>query len=165
MFSVSDIKETVYPAAYRRGKELYETAGVFDFSYELYLVDELPVADVRAKVRGINQEYYEVTATIDEEFGDVTNCNCGCEAFYNYEGMCKHCVAMLLNYVNKRTPMEILRLKRGQDRDTGSRGTSGGKDGDGSTAEKSAEPVFHACNIQIYVTGNHLRKSGVRTLL
>ena len=90
MFSVSDIKETVYPAAYRRGKELYETAGVFDFSYELYLVDELPVADVRAKVRGINQEYYEVTATIDEEFGDVTNCNCGCEAFYNYEGMCKH---------------------------------------------------------------------------
>ena len=72
MFSVSDIKETVYPAAYRRGKELYETAGVFDFSYELYLVDELPVADVRAKVRGINQEYYEVTATIDEEFGDVT---------------------------------------------------------------------------------------------
>ena len=80
MFSVSDIKETVYPAAYRRGKELYETAGVFDFSYELYLVDELPVADVRAKVRGINQEYYEVTATIDEEFGDVTNCNCGCEA-------------------------------------------------------------------------------------
>ena len=118
MFSVSDIKETVYPAAYRRGKELYETAGVFDFSYELYLVDELPVADVRAKVRGINQEYYEVTATIDEEFGDVTNCNCGCEAFYNYEGMCKHCVAMLLNYVNKRTPMEILRLKRGQSTET-----------------------------------------------
>lgn len=109
---------TVYPAAYRRGKELYETAGVFDFSYELYLVDELPVADVRAKVRGINQEYYEVTATIDEEFGDVTNCNCGCEAFYNYEGMCKHCVAMLLNYVNKRTPMEILRLKRGQGTET-----------------------------------------------
>ena len=56
MFSVSDIKETVYPAAYRRGKELYETAGVFDFSYELYLVDELPVADVCAPtgIVGIN---------------------------------------------------------------------------------------------------------------
>ena len=50
MFSVSDIKETVYPAAYRRGTELYETAGVFDFSYELYLVDELPVADVKARL-------------------------------------------------------------------------------------------------------------------
>ena len=114
MFSVSDIKETVYQTAFRKGKELYETAGVFDFSYELYLVENLPVADVHAKVRGINQEYYEVTASIDEEFGDVTNCNCGCEAFYNYEGMCKHCVAMLLNYVNHRTPMEILKLKQGE---------------------------------------------------
>ena len=49
MFSVSDIKETVYPAAYRRGKELYETAGVFDFSYELYLVDELPAGRCQGK--------------------------------------------------------------------------------------------------------------------
>ena len=98
-------------AVYRRGKELYETAGVFDFSYDMYLVDELPVADVKAKVRGVNQEFYEVTASIDEEFGDVTNCNCGCEAFYNYEGMCKHCVAMLLHYVNHRTAVEILRVK------------------------------------------------------
>ena len=119
MFSVSDIKETVYPAVYRRGKELYETAGVFDFSYDMYLVDELPAADVRAKVRGNNQEYYEVTASIDEEFGDVTNCNCGCEAFYNYEGMCKHCVAALLQYVNHRTAVEILRLKERKKEKTG----------------------------------------------
>ena len=50
MFSVSDIKETVYPAAYRRGKELYETEGGLDFSYELYLVEKLPVADVKARL-------------------------------------------------------------------------------------------------------------------
>ena len=75
-------------------------------------MDELLVADFRAKVRGIKQEYYEVTATIDEELGDVTNCNCGGEAFYKYEGMCKHCVEMILNYVNKNTPMKIPRLKR-----------------------------------------------------
>lgn len=107
-----------------------------------------------------------MTATIDEEFGDVTNCNCGCEAFYNYEGMCKHCVAMLLNYVNKRTPMEILRLKRGQGTETPEAGERPvGKMETAAPVEKSAEPVFHACNIQIYVTGNHLRKSRVRTLL
>lgn len=122
MFSVSDMKEAAYPAAYKRGKNLYETAGVFDFSYELYLVDDLPSADVRAKVRGINEKYYNVTATIDEEFGDVANCNCECEAFYNYEGMCKHCVAMLLHYVNQRTPMEILKLKRGENTETAQSG-------------------------------------------
>lgn len=35
MFSVSDIKEDVYPAVYRRGKELYETGGVLEFIGEL----------------------------------------------------------------------------------------------------------------------------------
>lgn len=111
MFSVSDIREASYSAAYRRGKELYDAAGVFDFSYELYLTDGLPTADIQAKVRGQSRAYYNVSATVDEEFGDVTNCNCNCEAFYNYEGMCKHCVAALLHYVNHRTPMEILKLK------------------------------------------------------
>ena len=38
MFSVSDIREEAYPAAYRRGKELYEQGGVMDFSYEVYSV-------------------------------------------------------------------------------------------------------------------------------
>lgn len=117
MFSVSDLKENAYPASYRKGKALYEAGGVFDFSYEMYLSNDLPVADVSAKVLGNNRDHYNVTATVDEEFGDVTNCNCECDAFYNYEGMCKHCIAMLLNYVNKRSPMEILNVKRGQEKE------------------------------------------------
>ena len=44
MFSVSDIKEDVYPAVYRRGKELYETGGVLDFAYDIYLEHDLPEA-------------------------------------------------------------------------------------------------------------------------
>ena len=81
------------------------------------------MADVRAKVRGINQEYYEVTATIDEEFGDVTNCNCGCEAFYNYEGMCKHCVAMLFELCKQEDSDGDSQVKTGTGHgDTGSRG-------------------------------------------
>ena len=60
----------------RRGKELQETGGVFDFTYEMYLSKELPMADVSAKVRGNDQEYYEVSATVDEEFGDVTEYRC-----------------------------------------------------------------------------------------
>ena len=115
MFSVTDLKENCYPAAYRRGKELYETGGVFDFSYEMYLSNDLPVADITAKVAGTEREFYNVTATVDEEFGDITECNCECEAFFNYEGMCKHCAAMLLTYVNKREPIEILNVKRGKE--------------------------------------------------
>lgn len=111
MFSISDLKEVVYPAVYKRGKELYEAGGVFDFSYEMYLNGEYPEADMEAKVRGSSRAYYTVSATVDEEFAEVEHYKCNCEAYYNYPGMCKHCVAVVLNYVNRRTPMEILKLK------------------------------------------------------
>lgn len=112
MFSVSDIKEDVYPAVYRRGKELYETGGVLDFAYDIYLEHDLPVAEVRAEVRGREQSSYRVTVVVDEEYGTVSSSNCTCEAFYNYEGMCKHCVAALLAYVNRRQAKDILAAKR-----------------------------------------------------
>lgn len=112
MFSVSDIREEAYPATYRRGKDLYETGGVCDFSYDIYLENDLPMAEISAKVRGHQQDFYRVTAVIDEEFADVSSCNCTCEAFYNYEGMCKHCVAALLMYTNRRQAQDILKVKR-----------------------------------------------------
>lgn len=113
MFSVSDIKDEAYPASYRRGKELYETGGVWDFSYEVYDVNGLPAADASARVRSSSGESYRVTATVDEEYADITSCSCECEAFFNYEGLCKHCVALLLTYVRRRKPEEILWIKRG----------------------------------------------------
>jgi superfamily II DNA or RNA helicase len=112
MFSVSDIKEESYPAAFRKGKDLYETGGVSDLTYEIYEENGFPVADLSAKVRGIQQNFYHVTAVIDEEFSDVSQINCDCEAFYNYDGMCKHCVAALLAYVNRRQAREILAAKQ-----------------------------------------------------
>ena len=101
-----------YPAVYRRGKELYETGGVLDFAYDIYLEHDLPVAEVRAEVRGREQGSYRVTVVVDEEYGSVSSSNCTCEAFYNYEGMCKHCVAALLAYVNRRQAKDILAAKR-----------------------------------------------------
>ena len=73
MFSVSDIKEEAYPAAFRRGKELYEKGAVSDFSYEVYRVGDLPKAEVQARVRGNAEPFYQVELTIDEEFGEVSN--------------------------------------------------------------------------------------------
>lgn len=112
MFSVADIREAAYGTVYRRGKDIYETGGVADFSYEVYLEHDLPKAEITAKVRGNEKEYYHVSAIVDEEFADVASCSCECEAFYNYDGMCKHCVAVLFAYVNRREAREILRVKR-----------------------------------------------------
>ena len=46
MFSISDIKQEAYPAAYRRGKELYERGLVQEFSYDVYTEDEIGRAHV-----------------------------------------------------------------------------------------------------------------------
>ena len=52
MFSVADIREAAYGTVCRRGKDIYETGGVADFSYEVYLEHDLPKAEITAKVRG-----------------------------------------------------------------------------------------------------------------
>ena len=112
MFSASDIKSEVFSTTYRRGRELYEMGAVQDFTYDIYIENGLPKADVSGKVRGVEQDFYHVTAIVDEEFAEVSNISCECEAFYNYEGMCKHCVALLLNYVSRRQAKDILQAKR-----------------------------------------------------
>lgn len=108
MFSLSDIREEAFPATFRKGKDYYERGAVREFSYDMYTVEDLPVADLTARVDGSTGNSYKVTATIDEEFGDIQSFACECDTFYNYNGLCKHCVAVLMTYINKRTPKDIL---------------------------------------------------------
>lgn len=138
MFSVSDIKEETYPAAYRRGKEIYEAGGVWDFSYDIYLENEHTMAEISAKVQGIDQPHYPVNIVVNEEFAEVANVKCACEAFYNYDGMCKHCVAALLIYVNRRQAKEILSAKGGQEVSISSEKTDVNKKTDKYTMQTDA---------------------------
>lgn len=135
MFSVSDIKEAAFPATYRRGKELYETGAVCDFSYEIYMEDDVPMADLSAKVRGRQQDFYQVNAVVDEKYSDISGCKCNCEAFFNYDGLCKHCVAALISYVNRREVREILRPGRMPGKDLSSTGT-------GQDSERAGHEAF-----------------------
>ena len=98
MFSISDIKQEAYPAAYRRGKELYEQGLVQEFSYDVYTEDGVPKAELTGKVKGQVEDHYDVRLVIDEEYAEVSESRCNCEAFCNYEGICKHCVAIALAY-------------------------------------------------------------------
>ena len=113
MFSISDIKQEAYPAAYRRGKELYEQGLVQEFSYDVYTEDGVPKAELTGKVKGQVEDHYDVRLVIDEEYAEVSESRCNCEAFCNYEGICKHCVAIALAYVNRRQAKDILNAKLG----------------------------------------------------
>jgi hypothetical protein len=111
MLSISDIKEEAYPATFRKGKELYESGAVKDLTFDIYMNNGMPMADISARVRGVYRDSYEVKAVVDEEFDDIASINCECDAFYNYEGMCKHCVAVLMAYVYRRQAKDILAVK------------------------------------------------------
>ncbi len=113
MFSVSDIKEWAFPAVFRRGKELYEAGAVFDFSYEIYLDNGVPMAEITASVRGGREDFYQVQAAVDEEYSDITSVRCGCGSYYECDGKCKHGAAVLFAYVSRRQPQEILRFREG----------------------------------------------------
>ena len=113
MFSISDIKQEAYPAAYRRGKELYERGLVQEFSYDVYTEDGVPKAELIGRVKGTVEDHYDVRLVIDEEYAEVSESRCNCEAFCNYEGICKHCVAVALAYVNSRQAKDILNAKLG----------------------------------------------------
>lgn len=111
--SISDIKQEAYPAAYRRGKELYERGLVQEFSYDVYTEDGVPKAELIGRVKGTVEDHYDVRLVIDEEYAEVSESRCNCEAFCNYEGICKHCVAVALAYVNRRQAKDILNAKLG----------------------------------------------------
>ena len=113
MFTSSDIRTEAYRMTYRKGKELFERGGVQDFSYDIYREEKDIIAEISARVRGNERDFYQVEVTVDESFSEVAGSRCDCAAYYNYEGICKHCVAALFAYVNRRQAKEILELKGG----------------------------------------------------
>ena len=108
MLTTNDIKENTYSATYTKGRNLQLIGYVRDMRYQIYCVDGITTVDVEAEVRGSHNNWYHVAITVDEEFGDIQQYKCECEAFYNYEGLCKHCVAVLLEYLAKRSKFDIM---------------------------------------------------------
>lgn len=57
---------------------------------------------ITARIKGRSQNQYEVTVDYDIEVDKISEINCECPAFESYNGICKHCVATLLEYVNNK---------------------------------------------------------------
>ena len=79
----------------------------------VYTEDGVPKAELIGRVKGTVEDHYDVRLVIDEEYAEVSESRCNCEAFCNYEGICKHCVAVELAYVNRRQAKDILNAKLG----------------------------------------------------
>ena len=94
MISKTQIRYMANSSSYSKGAELYATGKVLDMDVKnMGAFDEIV-----ASVKGSGRNIYEVDVSIDTENDEVDTCYCECRAYAEYGGLCKHCVAVLLQY-------------------------------------------------------------------
>ncbi len=111
MFSRSEIKYLAGAGAYDQGVGLYSMDKVTQF-----IVDkDGDYDDMTALVKESDREAYEVSISMNVTDDIMEFISCECREFDCYGGICKHCVAVLLeynDYVNRRNAMERSAEKR-----------------------------------------------------
>ena len=89
------IKRTTNTTTYNKGQDLYYLEKVIRFE-----ADETDMGNVKinAQVKGSGKKIYDVELVYDGLLDEIMESYCDCPAFYSYSGICKHCVAVLLEY-------------------------------------------------------------------
>lgn len=86
------IQELAGTTIYNRGLELFRENKVLTFRSK----EKNSEIHMKAVVQGSGKKTYEVELTYHTFYEELSECFCGCPAFYSYDGICKHCVAVLL---------------------------------------------------------------------
>ena len=81
-------------ASYARGLDIYLDGKELDMDVQ----DFGSYDEVVASVKGSGRNIYEVDVSVDKEDNQIDNIYCECPAYGEYDGICKHCVAVLLEY-------------------------------------------------------------------
>ncbi len=98
MISNQDIKKFSNSAVYERGKILYRNGYVENL--EVLTIGKRD--NVSAMVQGSRGGQYFASLKLNHDTGDLETDLCDCPAFFSYEGLCKHCVAVYLAYLEYR---------------------------------------------------------------
>ena len=88
------IKYMAGAAVYTRGQNVYIEGKVLDMDVQDCGASDEIVASVKGSGRNIN----EVDVSVDKENDAIDGFYCDCPAYGEYDGLCKHCVAVLLEY-------------------------------------------------------------------
>ncbi len=103
MLSKTDVRRECHRITFQRGEELSRTGAVKRLHWEKKKEDGFDVVQMDATVSGSGENLYEVNIKVDEDYREILEYECECPAFYTYSGMCKHCVAVLLHYLEERS--------------------------------------------------------------
>ena len=85
--------------SYSRGLQIYNRGKVLCFHMEeaedVYAAENVVI---EADVEGSRRTPYHVYLMWNTVWEDLVESECSCPAFWEYDGICKHCVAVLLRY-------------------------------------------------------------------
>jgi len=91
------LKREAGDTIYLRGEELYENGSIEDYQEEKGHFSDI----VRARVKGSGKLVYNVQIIYSWGRDCIEEYHCECAAYRNYEGMCKHCAAVALEYIHR----------------------------------------------------------------
>ncbi|HJC57841.1 MAG TPA: DEAD/DEAH box helicase [Candidatus Eisenbergiella intestinipullorum] len=102
MINRTDVRRECHHVTFSRGEELQQKGAVRRLNWEKKEEDGFDVVQMDATVCGSGEKLYEVKIKVDEDYREILEYECECPAFFSYSGMCKHCVAVLLTYLEER---------------------------------------------------------------
>lgn len=94
MITMTDIRNRTSGTTYNKGKAIYNSNKILEFN----VIEEEELDIIEATVKGSGRSKYEVAIEYDVNDGNIGEASCECPAFYSYSGICKHCVAVLMEY-------------------------------------------------------------------
>lgn len=117
MISKSTIKNSARSITYQKGRELSYLDTFLDYDVNIYVSEYGDdISEITARAEGSYHNQYDVEITVNETNSEIENCYCDCPAFESYPGLCKHCVAALLKYLDRRS--DIYREAEQEDLDS-----------------------------------------------
>lgn len=112
MLTKDKIIERTSSSSYARGCDLYYNDHVEDMTIkEVDWCDDYIYSAISFVV-GSQGRVYHTSIEIDEERGIITDYECTCPAIRKYWGLCKHCVALALAYVDERDANGSLKIAK-----------------------------------------------------
>lgn len=95
MITKQQIKQMTNSRFYDRGKQICDAGWMIE-EFSVGREDNLDILE--ARVDGSYDNSYRVSGVYDTEADQIVEIECECPAYWEYEGICKHCVAVLLEY-------------------------------------------------------------------
>lgn len=113
MLKRTAIRALCNTTAYQRGLDIYRTGKRIQ---SLDIKSEGTVDKASATVKGSGRNVYNTDFQYDTEADHIKKVYCDCPAFRSYSGICKHCVAVLLEYGDRKA-YERVEVRKQQDED------------------------------------------------